>query len=766
MLTKHLQQIAPIGGQPQKCFEHKATKQWGSTGKKAIDCFRATPYGQEYMCSLVYKKASVLDELAPIFEAPITTVNDKILVESPYIFEVKVQSTFTGGRTEYMCGTSPLPLKIKRFRKEYRPGWLYVDHEICPKNFIGTDLQSMFFADGAVTEGVDSSIIGERVIEATTTQLANVLNPTLLRGVTGSTTYGYFDGAVTQAFFASDPTKVYKHSVKNTIDDYTSLANGLHSLFVRVGGETVELKVDNTQQTPTGQDFINLSAVSTTYHYETVQELEDALVNYITTIEHPDNYTLRRYDAFMSNGSLFITARNYTDVIEFYITSIPCGQQPAFLCDVGDNMYGVGGIGITTEQLQCPMEFGGDVSLRLPYQKITKENAGQVVSEYMCYFNENTDPQNLLDENGAPLQVFAVMDPIDHGKLDTYKQFHLANKTNPYFVKSESFDNSNILTSESLRGTGIFFITTAKNFVPVINGLNDTLSSFFIDVCEKTSKLEFMFEMYAGIFPKCFGAIGINVDECSPFGKKLKGRTPQEVKYKNNKSYYTAGQIPCYDRDSLDCINTSAKDNCNIKGMLGQDLQVNENEDGSYTVTITPTLPADSYMDDTPSYEYSLTLADGSQITGTGPTLTFEVANIGELQSLAFELVIEASTVKCGYDKNTIVWYYDNGGMVATEQCPENVNFSWIVGDGSEQYPDTNSLYIYDVTAGYATVQYDSSNAAYIGNGIFQVMPADISTITGSQIQVSVEYNGFENIECPNVSSETTITEGQTNGTV
>lgn len=613
---------------------------------------KATEVGLDWLCDFTEQYTSIVEEAPEAFDNFSSNRGITIRRSAPK-WNFVVQSKGSHGYDPYLCKTQFLPITMERATKCFKPCAVTIAHELCPNNWIDTEFDEGLIDSGLTGTGDDKMawLRSLGVMAFAAMQLGREFSRTVMVGIGGGRIDGqnHFHGIIAQSYLSADPAKLNYHSINATLIDSASVEAGTNCVWLRVGGVKVKLSVDGV-----GDPTQTISLVGgAEYVFATYDELKAALTDLIGEVcavnEYRDGETYA-YSSVMVDDVLTITANNPRDTISLNLVSVPCDTEIDWSCMGGqDTKYNSIGEGWTFECLQHALNTS-DYALLGTYQKITKQNAGAVLEDYVCDAIERMDSRVMETNTGETLGLVALVDP----KIVTYLQYY--NKQYAARNFGAQFEVSNLSALRpvsSLRGTGLVVITTENNIIPMLGngGSGVDASRFTMDYDSDCETIKFKYKTYFGIEIKCFGGIWINTCGNEWATKNLTGITPQKWET-NGVMFDGASSLPCY---SEYCAGNTITDECNVSGKLSVVPQTFVNTDGSVQIIINSEIPINSTTE-TPSYTTDATFEDGTVISSTTGSLVLDFAT--EADVLDFQIKAAVTAGSCGSDVKVSAYNY------------------------------------------------------------------------------------------------------------
>ena len=493
-----------------KCDRNKSGAVTVNNGKQIyVECRQYNQFGIE----METRRSVMLSELSRKRLIRIERIGvDTAEFSANNTLRFNASSRGAGGLSKYECGRDLQVAEWIPFKKLGFTEMIYVHHDACKKNFIGTELQELMFPQDSYSEALTPrGAYSDLAIEAAGMEITRTANFSDIVGVFGSAQRerAAYDGILAQAFWAYNDF-AYFQANKYSVD--TSVFIDGTYLVLKFGGLQQSFKLDSADPNPEN------------HVYESVSEALQAVVNWLNT-EITTAGGNRIVDATFAGVELFVTMRFTEHLLDLQMLVSDQAEVDWVKCPVN--------AGVTVEAVQNTMPIDERPHL-INYRKYNSLNIGtELVNDVFELI------ARLQDEPLSERQQWALY--IDPKLMTMYKQYlATAGAEKPKTMLTDVLPF--VETLEALNNTGLFFITAIEadgqsdRFRNILHLIDVTNNTILIQPDYSCQKIEFTYETLHGVLVKDFRLFGANL-LCSPFINQLK--TPHEN---------TLPVLPCYDR--------------------------------------------------------------------------------------------------------------------------------------------------------------------------------------------------------------------------
>lgn len=542
---------------------------------------------------------------------PIINARAGTLIDQGWKFRFEVKSKQTGGLSSCDCGFDPSPYDAVHVKRKVGGLPLIYSHvRECPKQYVGTELEPVFYQPNSATPQLNN--------DYTLAVLANMVaavqgsfSKTAVLGVKGSAQRDitHFYGIIAQAWFASQ--NAYYNSVKYTVDS-AEFVDG-KKLAVRIGGEVKVFTFDSAVTSEPGYNP-SIDGVVATATYSTAAGVFNAVCTWINSRVSPGG--LRFYEAQSFGFDIFITHKHVGEIVDCRFQVLAADQSADWLVSPSCDH-------VTYTVIQAPMPID-DRPIILPYTPITQYNAYDVLHDALYHYNMQLKQEDLWNytENGVPstpLRVKMFCDKNIHTMWVASQRRQ--EKPIELMIQRENGVSEPIemVPLTQLENTGLFFFTTENNMVALIDA-EQGKPAFIQQAPEWADEIagtfNYGFEMLGMVTAKRFSTIGINLGCNHPFLNHLQGHVADND---------TACCIPCLQPEIVKCA-IPATNPCHIKPGFCVKIVTVDAKAGEYKLVIEST--AVGFDTSQPiSVSYTGTFANGAQtvLTFTANAETVEI---------------------------------------------------------------------------------------------------------------------------------------------
>lgn len=757
------------GAKKMPCFSCDPELKTVAGVSAPVQCLEATKVGQEWLNTCVVENSRTLND-RDLFTEPYPNVMDKIVIEMPMKFQFRITSSADLDHDKYCCGTKWLPLKPTRgFRKKAFTYLLNMPSKFCPMNWLGTEFQKEIFSDQDILRPMNmgdmgtfdkSNIFAVRLINGAYRHWLKHLPQNMITGIYKGPVneQHHMDGLVAMVYHASNPQKVYYHSLEYVLSqsNIAAIEDGNFCIATMIGGEKLLWIVDSSKPVQIYEDEDIYSGLELTF--QTYQELEDRYEDYLNDA-CAFHINRKSFNATLTNGTYVITSCDIDKEVnvQMYCVAKEDGIPFDWSCLEYDKP-----VGFSCRELQHRMPYH-EVPVLFDYKKINKTNAQEILHADLCDYKKRVKRECLRDDFGVIKPIYLMIDPLVYDELMANKQQEEKEKRICSVFENQAADLERIKPIVELEGTGIHIFTTAQNFVAIYNPSHLAISAPKVYADHDCLNIKMRWSIMAGLYVKDFGVIGINLCN-SPFSRKMKNRKPAEYEL-GTERINSACAIPCYCPDSCGSNYMEQQPhNCSIKGRGDIDVEVDINQEtGQVDMNVSIMVPESTFTDIV-NYSTTVYISDQPVVVSTLANFTVSFDSINDLNSQVINIVSELDAGGCGQDTLVYSWFYDGEVVPVEGSCPENVGFELVAGSGeTEAYPNAGSVYLTGVT--------EMGEVTPIGNFLECVSDVIFDNSSGENVWEFVLNEGAEiigktfgielsNYNCDSIQNETTIGDG------
>lgn len=498
------------------------------------------------------------------------------LIDYGWKFRFEVKSKATGGLGICECGFDPSPFDRVHFRRQVGGlPRLYIHARECPREFIGTELEPVFYTPNTPTKSpnVDNDYT-RAIVSAMVNSVGKNFSTSAVLGIKGDSQreMSHFYGIIAQAWFAAQNATY--NSAKYTVDS-TEFTDTI-SLAVKIGGEQKIFTLESTVTGESGYDAI-IEGVLATATYANAQALFNAVSVWINGRTLASGQ--RVYEAQSFGYDVFITHKHVAEILDVRFQVIEVGATPNWQASPSCDK-------VTYTVIQQPMPID-ERPIILPYTPLNQFNAYDVLHDSLHLYSMQVRQEDLneYDINGniiGPLMVKMFCDK------NIYTMFKAAQRRqeNPMDLEIQTQNGVSqpieMIPLTQLEGTGLFFFTTERNML----GLTDIMAGNNAFIAQAPEYLDniagtinYAFEMNALVTLKNFRTFGVNLGCNHPYLQKLIGHTADND---------TACCIPCLHPEVLKCA-IPATTTCNVTPGFCVKIVAVDADAGEYKLVIEST---------------------------------------------------------------------------------------------------------------------------------------------------------------------------------
>lgn len=633
--------LYPVDGQRERCYSCPSSNSGGAVkykGKKMhLECRQFTEIGNAM-------ETITTAQMTDIFQTKLIHVRPIGVDDAKMSFgrkmKLKAQSRGGGGVDKYTCKKDfQVPKLIKHDKKGFTE-MIYVHVDMCPKEFISTELQDMVFQSDSLSDAYDvDNALSDMIILSARETVAEHVQYVDITGIFKGPDEkaNAYDGILAQALYAYKGY-AYFQSIKYTMDT-GEVTDGTY-IHMKYGGATIAIQFDSTE---VSDPDINL--------YATHSEVLAAMVVWLNT-EAVDVSGRRFVDATYSGNDLYVTSKFAEYDIPLQMTVSSTDTLNWVDCDIYR--------GFIAEQLQACMPID-ERPVLLKWRAYTESTVLTDLVEDIYTASCNLD--NTLLRDGQKWAIY-----IDDYLLKKYRH---ALKTRPAMATAYNLeDDYNIYPLDALSqhgGTGIWFITPEadieenRNIMHLVDTERSDTNDISLLLSPDCRTMELLYETLHGVLVKDFRLFASNLI-CSNFETILETKTPHKD---------TLPSIPCYNtkvRELFTDWNVESA-SCTIKAgfeitaeylneaigydPIGEEIVEieagNELEAGhlavyEFQITDTTSGIAPNLLSST-TYSYAVTTSDGLSFTLTdkNPILQYT----GDAAGITFNIIQTVTSGTC-----------------------------------------------------------------------------------------------------------------------
>jgi hypothetical protein len=551
-------------------------------------------------------------------------------------WEFSPQSRGGGGLSKYDCGFDPQQLQYRKYRKYGYTEKLYVHHENCLNDFIGTEIQDLIFADDWHGEGYDPDNAFTDAILLTARQtIANAVAHNDIVGVFGGANKyaNAYDGVLAQAYWAYTGVAFFQ-SIRFVVNE-TEFVSGTF-LHAKYAGKQINLQYDSTLPTDATIERYNT-------RIEVYQRLVDWLNNEVLTESG------RRYvDAVFIGNEIIVTSRWAERLVDLdmFIDANPTVKSWADCNPIGT---------VTAEVLQNNMSVDERPYL-VAYRKYTMDTI--LIDLATDIHNATIDMPMAIPGQSAALF-------IDEKLWKNYRHALTHKSTIAVGADLSEIFEGRVYPLQSLSNTGLWFVTmvsetpSLRNIAHLVDN-NTRGASIFVEPDRPCRNIKLAYETLHGVMVRDFRFFAANL-LCSPFAETLKEPYEKTLKV-----------LPCYDGRMRERFNDPVNQlaNCQLEARFqivdeyrNEALYALPDGSGGYVIYVLEqgdilpngALPVyEIQIQDTttgippafiPTYQYTVTFDDGTEIqyNSQNPIIQY----VGTAAGFTFNVVQSVSVGNC-----------------------------------------------------------------------------------------------------------------------